>query len=210
MREKKALSTAIMLLLVSVSLLSFSSGFISLSTKKFDYALWCTYSDLSPEFLERLNLGRIDILVINSASVKTDNTITYSFTREQLDGFVSQVRVVNSNMKFYADIYSYRDFPDKSTPEKRQVIIDEAVAFMNYFGNRFDAIIDDTEKYVGTTADHLQYFSECSEVVETLGVPYYPWIYKYLPSTLATRCAVGLYGSHAYYETEWKSAFERV
>jgi len=176
-----------------------------------EYSLWCTYSDLSTEFLNRILDGKIDILVINAAAIKTDNTITYSFSKEQLEGFKTQVRTVNPDMKFYAAIYSFKTYPDKTTTEARQKIISSVVSFIEYFGASFDAIVDDTEWYTGTIVDHMRYFTECAKVMEGMGVSYYPWLaYNQLLLTTAEKCAVGLYGSHAYHESEWKTSFDKV
>ncbi len=176
-----------------------------------EYSLWCAYSDMSTEFMNRIRDGKIDVLIINAAAIKTDNTIVYSFSKEQLEGFKTQVRTVNPDMKIYADIYSFKTYPDKTTTEARQKIISSVVSFVEYFGDSFDAIVDDTEWYTGTIVDHMRYFTECAKVIEGMGVPYYPWLhYNQLLLTTAKKCAVGLYGSHAYHESEWKTAFDKV
>ncbi len=65
---------------------------------------------------------------------------------------------------------------------------------MNYAN--WDGVLDDTEKYVGTKSDQLQYFTDCAGVIEGMGFVYYPWMwYKNLPSVNSQRSAVGAYGS---------------
>lgn len=208
------MKASLLFTLVSVSvLLLFSLAFLYTPIVKakyaeFDLLLWCTLGDKNATFLDRIDQGQIDILVIGMGEFFANNSLICWTTPAGFDIWKAEVLAVNPAMKFYADLYSFTEACNQTTAEEREKMIVEINTFITDFGTRFDAIVDDTEVYEGTIDNHLTYFAE---VDANISKPYYPWLY-YGWRSLATNelSAVGLYGAESYNETQWKDALDYV
>ena len=170
------------------------------TSELFSHALWCHLGDLASTFLNRIEVGQIDILVINSANMADNNTLVYDYDVASLQNFQSSVLAVNPDIKFFADIYSYgAGFePNKTTTELRQQLTDEILEFISDFDGLFDGIVDDMENYVGTLANHWDGMTESAEEIEPI-MPYFSWChYNNIHLNNASRQFVGLYDNYTY------------
>lgn len=173
-----------------------------------DYGLFCIWNDTDkPEFLQRVAEGKFDVLLPKIGSWNADNTLSLP-PASRINDFISKVKNVNPNIKVIAWFSSIPDvMPDLSTLALRQKCIDEVVRLVNYAD--WDGVLDDTEVYIGTETNQFHYFTSCANVIEGLGVVYYPWMgYKNLPYVTSQRAAVGAYGTYSFFETEWKNALD--
>lgn len=189
-----------------------STGGSYSSTTNVKYALWCKYQDLTnnpTQFLSRLKTGKINALIVNMMCWNKGNTLYYH--ADSINNFVNQVKSANPQIEVYAGIYYGSYKPDLTTATSRRTCSNALKAFWNQFSGKLAGILDDTEVYVGTKENQLAYFSDCASVLKPLGVKYYPWLfYRDFTCITAQRCAVGFYGGHVWYETMWKTAFERL
>ena len=183
--------------------------------KNFRLSLWTALSSVDAEFYNFVRDGKFDDIVINAGQYNADNSITYYFTKETLQDFVNKLRLVNSNIRVYADLLSHAMYearkPDLSTVESRQKLVDNTIKFFDDFSGLFYGIIDDLEAWSGSDSNQMHYFTQAAEQLKSLNIPYYPWLrYQKTVYTKAEKCAVGLYDSHAYPEIQWKQALNTV
>jgi len=199
-------------------------------SKPFDYGLWFSLSDFNtPEktqsALQFIGDGKIDLIVLTTPRMNDDNTLSYS--EGTINNIISTVKTAYPQIEVWASVFSWDsdthsgahdkatepglNIPDFSTSTLRQKSINEIVAFWNQFSGKFDGMIDDCEVYYGTGSNQMHYFSEAAAVLESMGVPYYPWLrYTHTIYTKAKKASVGLYDAHAYPETQFKEAMDLV
>jgi hypothetical protein len=187
--------------------------------------IWCYLSAMSPQFLLDINRGHFDFIVLGAGSIWSDNLLHVTST---FGSAVSQVKQANPNVEIYASIASWAgagkhsglwskeedpslNIPDFSTNDLRQKTVQSVVDFYIQYQHIIDGIVDDCEVYYGNSInDQYQYFNLCSGSISYMTY-YTVWVhYAYTLSTSAKDVSVGLYGGHGYYETEWKTALDRV
>jgi len=204
---KKIVSISIITLIL---LISFPFNIVSVQAmeRPFETSLFCKYQDLDAGFLTDIVDHEIDILLYGCA-YWVDHDLTWN--SGEIADFFSQVETAVPTIKIVAWVMSYPpdvNDPDVTTSGGRTDMVDEVLllsAVADWYG-----IIDDTENYIGTSTNQRQYFSECATAIEPL-MYYWDWLYyTSTPYTTSARDAVGLYDTHAYYETQWKTAIDLV
>ncbi len=155
--------------------------------KTMNYGIWCTYSALSSQFLNRLVEGKFTHVFLSTAQWN-GQTLVYSRSDAELSNFISQVKGANPNIKVFAWVWSHLqitppgDEPNFSTVGYRSQCISEVVACAHkpsVGAWQFDGIQDDSEDWTTypNFADQAAYFNELQTALTPHGKTLFAYTY---------------------------------